>query len=494
MSVTPVPHAAVATPLIALLYFTQLRTSACSVAVRGPRGAARDVKLLVSTHEGLEADLPMPAKLDSLACGLRPRTLNRRNATQCPPSAVLTPETCPCASQSGVLSGHEIRHVCRPTPLCSHNYLREPASLHHVEARRASTCAFVAVLHTNSSHVPLTFARAPRAKFRQLYARAVKLFAGLQRVNSTLALHVLISGEDVEQTMHLGELAALRRHGVLVHRMPSPPMPHWASWNHRSAFAKLLAFNMSRRLQRRLIYLDHDVLILGNIDHLCDAALVPTPAVVFRGDSELLNTGLMVLDVRSQRALDGFWRTARARFACSSRSRTASVYEHECLLPTNPRGPTRWLAVDGGDQEVFIHWAVRSARSGIRFGGGDGGDGGGDGGDGGDGGGGGGNATLLYELPTAYNAFPWQMNHTDHHTDHHTQSGGGGGAGGGPPPWCRRIYVLHKDTNLARKGVPPECVRFLTEILKEQQQSAQSLLAAAALALNHGEVGSRGRL
>jgi hypothetical protein len=276
------------------------------------------------------------------------------------------------------------------------------------------------VLHANVSDVAFSFRGAPRAKFRQQYARVLTLWAGLARVNSTLPLHVLVSGEDVEHSMHLTELTVLRRQGVHVHLVPSSPIPRWASWNHRASFAKLFVFNMSLQLAVRLIYLDTDLVVLRNIDHL-QRKSVRTPAVVFRGDTELLNTGLMVVEVRSQLELDQFWWQVRERFACRMDRRQVSLHEPGChLSPERAKTEvlTEWGARDGGDQEIFIHWAVRRQHE------------------------------KLYELPYAYNAYPWQINVTREAQSIHG-------------PWCMRAYALHKITNLARKGVSAECTRFI---------------------------------
>jgi hypothetical protein len=369
----------------------------------------------------------------TLACGLIPRR-TRSVGDECPQSVTVLPLSgCPCASRVGMVGAHELRHACRATRLCAGS--GEPS---WASSQGTANAAFAAVLHTAATDVPLTFRKAPRSKFRQQYARVGTLFAGLLHVNSTLPLHVFVSGEEVETTLHLTELALLRRHGVHVHVVPQPPIPKWASWNHRSSFAKMVVFNMSLRLRSRLIYLDTDVLPMRNLDHLAQPS-IRTPAVVFRGDAELLNTGLFVVDVRSQPELDEFWRLARERFACRMVARQFSAVEPMCYLsPERMRRETEFGPRDGSDQEIFINWAVRRRFDAAANNGSD-------------------DRAVLHELPTSYNAFPWQMNHSSED---------------GRSPWCERVHVLHKTTNLEKKGLSPECVRFI----RTRQREVQSLL------------------
>ena len=100
--------------------------------------------------------------------------------------------------------------------------------------------------------------------------------------------------------------ARLKDEGVVMHDMPAPPMPPWAHPFHKATFAKLYVWNASLALGRRLIFLDTDLLLLRNIDHL--SAVSRTPAFVMRADRELLNLGLFVVEVHSRAELNAFWR------------------------------------------------------------------------------------------------------------------------------------------------------------------------------------------
>jgi hypothetical protein len=261
--------------------------------------------------------------------------------------------------------------------------------------------AFVTVMHANRSHVRSTFARNPGFAFRQQLDRIVNLWDNLRLVNTSLPLHVLHSG-TVRRLP--AQLELLQREGVALHAMPNPWVPAWSSGSHYSSFAKLHVFNASWSLRCKLIYLDTDLLILRNIDHL---ASVPTPAVVFRGDVELLNTGVQVVHVRSQEQLDFFWRTAAARF------NHRGEYHPRCMVRHGLGWQAPW-GVDadshGSDQEILADYALRNREG-------------------------------LFELPATYNAYPWQMNHST--------------------AWCMDVHVLHKVTRLEQKGLTPECVRFI---------------------------------
>ena len=113
------------------------------------------------------------------------------------------------------------------------------------------------------------------AALRQQVHRVAVLWAALASLNASLPLHVLVSGDNASESVNAIQRQQLE--GVVLHRMPYPNIPAWASTYHRASFAKLSAFNASL-----FIYLDTDMLPLRNLDHL--AHLRHTPALVFRSD------------------------------------------------------------------------------------------------------------------------------------------------------------------------------------------------------------------
>jgi len=147
-----------------------------------------------------------------------------------------------------------------------------------------------------------------------------------------------------------------------------------------------------------------DVLITRNVDHLLNQ---PAPAVVFRADRYLINTGVMLIHPQTREHLDDLWSHFRQHFPR--------------LTGQDPRrggGPLGYgnLGGDGGDQELMVsYWAAKRRR--------------------------------VYELPVAYNAFAWQMDQTME------------------PTWCNLTAIVHKIARIRRMGqlgqVRAECVSYI---------------------------------
>ena len=148
--------------------------------------------------------------------------------------------------------------------------------------------------------------KAPQLR---LLSRLASLHANLKRVGSTLPLHTLLSGECA--TCHSSQLRALQGRGVRLHALPITPIPLWANPEHYSSFGKLHVWNLSLTLGRPLLYLDLDVLITRNVDHLLNQ---PAPAVVFRADRYLINTGVMLIHPQTREHLDDLWSHFRQHF------------------------------------------------------------------------------------------------------------------------------------------------------------------------------------
>ena len=245
----------------------------------------------------------------------------------CPRPVLAHPTDCACSDRKGPIGGHALRHHCRPSALCgaavpSHGYLSRRQCSAYLSVLHVSVHDFRDVTRQGPSR------RGSAAALRQQVHRVAALWGALALLNSSLPLHVLVSGDNVSESVE-----ALRRQqldGTVLHQMPFPNIPAWGSTYHRASFAKLSAFNASLLFGCRFIYLDTDVLPVRNLDHLADLP-VDTPALVFRSDPELLNSGLMVVDVRAQAWLDRFWRGMGRHLAVSKRPRRPLDRGEECI-------------------------------------------------------------------------------------------------------------------------------------------------------------------
>ena len=116
-------------------------------------------------------------------------------------------------------------------------------------------------------------------------------------------------------------------------------------------------------LVSRSIYIDTDVLLLHNLDHLAGLGR-HEPAFVLRPDWELLNSGVFSLHA-SRRSFDTFWR----------------IVGHHLKQKRQPGLPCG--GADGSDQAIWIYYLIKMPpRDGF------------------------------IELPAGYNAYAWQMNNT----------------------------------------------------------------------------------
>ena len=92
-------------------------------------------------------------------------------------------------------------------------------------------------------------------------------------------------------------------------------------------------------LVSRSIYIDTDVLLLHNLDHLAGLGR-HEPAFVLRPDWELLNSGVFSLHA-SRRSFDTFWR----------------IVGHHLKQKRQP-----WLpcgGADGSDQAIWIYYLIK---------------------------------------------------------------------------------------------------------------------------------------
>ena len=271
--------------------------------------------------------------------------------TQCPRPVLAHPADCACTDRKGPIAGHTLRHQCQPTELCG------ASAVHPVSGSiPLPLCsAYLSVVHVSMHDFRDVTRTGPTrqgsiAALRQQVHRVAVLWAALASLNASLPLHVLVSGDNASESVNAIQRQQLE--GVVLHRMPYPNIPAWASTYHRASFAKLSAFNASLLFDCRFIYLDTDMLPLRNLDHL--AHLRHTPALVFRSDPELLNSGVMVIDVRTQDELDRFWHGMGRHLATRRRPKPLQRGE-ECSRTGAQFQGQPWGSEDGGDQEALTH-------------------------------------------------------------------------------------------------------------------------------------------
>ena len=197
-------------------------------------------------------------------------------------------DECICPNASAPSIGR-VMPKCMPTAACGLPWRRPQRWLHQLH--RPST-AFVIFFDFDPSRVRAEDRDDPARAYAEAMALTMRLVLSLKSVRATLPVHLIASGRH--QAAHL---EALAREGVIVESTTdSWEVPAWASQRDGGSFSKLRALGL--RQFRKVIVLDHDLVVLRNIDHLAGA---PTPSMVYRPlwkNCQLrveLNSGLMVL-------------------------------------------------------------------------------------------------------------------------------------------------------------------------------------------------------
>ena len=328
-----------------------------------------------------------------------------------PEKAVLHPESCPCSERLGTLARHGIgvRRLCQPSVLCTSVNTSSQHKLAKANSWNRSTAAFVTVLHVDDRHVRPQWAKLPAVQWRAQARRVVELAANLRAVSSSMPLHCLLSGRN--QSAVNSTLMRLQRNLRLHASWNEPTVPAWASVMHQASFAKLSIINASYHLGMRLIYLDTDMLVLRNLDHLGSSLPPHALAFTFRADHELVNSGLMSVHIGSRRRLEAAWSLIRSALS---------------------RRPWQACSGDGSDQQVWIHFLGRTTEQ-------------------------------VLELPMSYNLYPSQVEqlrdtrwcvraHVIHKTSKLKGKLGRGGAGS-----CLE-FVQTWERKARRQGCAGSCV------------------------------------
>ena len=210
--------------------------------------------------------------------------------------------------------------------------------------------------HRSSFAIAIVYAYEPRY-VRDLYRQMplgqylrdtmlmVRLVLSLRRVKTTLPIHLYLSGERREKYERL-----FRALGVRILDLPPVKPAPWAQRWHAGSFAKLHALSLVGL--DTVLVLDIDTVVLRNIDHMAAWQAPSFRYQTVRSGRECLwelQSGVMLLQ--------------------------PSRAEHARALNMT----ARWSATlpgDGGDQSV---WRALYAR------------------------------TSIHELPTAYNAFKYEL-------------------------------------------------------------------------------------
>lgn len=158
-------------------------------------------------------------------------------------------------------------HQCVPTPLCHSN----AAPAMHLQATLATSmrASIVLVMGFEFSNVRQMFAADPWGSYYSSMLAAIRLVLSLRRVQTTLPITLLVSGERKPEWESL-----LLKLGVNIIVGPTVPRPPWSGHWHKGSFATLALLSLQFD---RVIFLEMDTLVVRPIDHL---VLAPAPAFV----------------------------------------------------------------------------------------------------------------------------------------------------------------------------------------------------------------------
>lgn len=185
-------------------------------------------------------------------------------------------------------------------------------------------------LHFNRSFVRLKHASRPDMALRREIHRIEWLLRSATSVRTRLPIHIVVSGERNTSL----EASLLRLGASAITESPAVLPPRWASWFHKHSFARLAALALTQF--RKVIVLDNDMTLLGNIDELHAAE---SPSMVFHTAT--------VLPKKERCAPTG------GLFVFEpSASEFARALAHLHALNPWSRGPSQ-RCYDGSDQEFW---------------------------------------------------------------------------------------------------------------------------------------------
>ena len=172
-----------------------------------------------------------------------------------------------CMGCVAVAGKDDVLPSCVPTVACN----AEP----QLQAPPPGRATILFVLDANASNLRFYFGRAVRKAYASQLSLLVRSVLSLRRVNTTLPIHALVSGERVPSVEERLQQLGVRILGP--EQAPPVRIPPWASKWARASFAKVRALALAPAGFGRVIVLDTDTIVLRNIDHL---ASFPSPAFV----------------------------------------------------------------------------------------------------------------------------------------------------------------------------------------------------------------------
>ena len=172
-----------------------------------------------------------------------------------PNSCVLRANGCMCSS------GCQSTFACRPSALCSQL----------AAGPRSRDVPILMFLHFNRTHVRHKHSRRPMQAYEREVNRLVWLLRSAQRVGTSLPLHVVVAGDR-----NASAEDRLRQHGATITESTTVDAPRWSSSFHKFSFSRIAALAMTQF--RKVIVIDNDMTLIGNIDDLADAE---APAMVW---------------------------------------------------------------------------------------------------------------------------------------------------------------------------------------------------------------------
>ena len=177
------------------------------------------------------------------------------NVGPVPAGCALAADGCMCSQ------GCPSTYDCRPSPMCS--------------GANASTAGakldvpIVLFLNFNRSHVRTKYKKRPGLAYARELNRILWFVESAKRVGTRLPLYVTVSGDRNAS----GE-ALLRSHGVSIVQNEFVQPPKWASTFHHFSFTRIAALSLTQF--RKVVVMDNDMALLGNVDDLAsDEARAP---------------------------------------------------------------------------------------------------------------------------------------------------------------------------------------------------------------------------
>ena len=250
-----------------------------------------------------------------------PTAIARGVPARCKPEVPSSPEhlsTCPVPEGLLVLTGSNMPWNCSKLPTvegkapaeckleadgcmcsrgCQSTYACSPSALCSRTEVRASDATLkvpiVLFLQFNESLVRHKYAANPAIAYRREFNRILWFVESARRVQTRMPLYVAVGG----RRNHSAE-AHLQRLGVGIVSLPFVAPPLWSSLFHHFSFSRIAALALTQF--EKVVVMDNDMVLLGNIDELAEHAEAPgmvwhTATVLAKKERSAVTGGLFVL-------------------------------------------------------------------------------------------------------------------------------------------------------------------------------------------------------